>query len=110
MPFPAKYPGVCATCGSPIEVGEQIETALGRGYSHYGHDRTDTAMSVTLKAQEPKKPRGVNKVPDGTLGTCERCTAVAIVNSVKITGRQKSIQVCVRCHSAMVSPLRSRSV
>lgn len=108
MAFAAKYPGTCVTCGAPFDVGEMIESAFGKGYSHYGHDRGDTAASVTLKKSTPAKPRGVNKVPDGTVGTCERCTAVAIVNSVRLKDRKKSIQVCAKCHTSLVTPLRFR--
>lgn len=106
MAFAAKYPGTCVTCGAPIQVGEMIESALGRGYTHYGHDMARVAAGVTMRKSEPAKPRGVDKVPDGTVGTCERCTAVAIVYSFKVKGKQTRIQVCTKCHTSMVTPLR----
>lgn len=108
MSFPAKYPGVCVACGDRIEVGDQIESAFGRGYAHVGHQRADTAAGVSLAAQQASKPRGVNKVPDGTIGTCEVCFATAIVNSVRTRKRNKPVQVCSGCHNTLVVPLHHR--
>lgn len=108
MGFPARYGGVCSTCGGPISVGEMIVSAFGKGYSHADHSATSIAAGVTQRNVKPAPTRrdGVQQVPDGTVGTCERCSRVAVVYSVKLTGKKRRIQVCSTCHSALISPLR----
>lgn len=109
MAFHARYPGHCATCGQPFDAGEMIESSFGKGYSHAEHDRTSMAVSVTLREPVVKRRGGVERVADGCVGTCEKCGAVAIVNTVYalVGGRRKPKQVCSRCHTELVTPSRS---
>lgn len=109
MAFAAKYPGHCTVCGQPFDAGDLIVSSFGKGYAHDDHDRTSMAASVTQRRSKPAPKKPGQKVADGTVGHCEKCGATAVVNSVRITGRRGSVQVCSKCHTSLVVPLRSRT-